>query len=95
MTDQPQLRAGFAMGAAYLQQREVRARLDLGRLNAELLATQRMLADSTRMSERLRISRDLHDTLGHHLIALNLREEPFPVEACCASFFAPHAPRSL
>jgi signal transduction histidine kinase len=66
---------GFAMGAAFLRQREVRARLDLARLNAELLGTRRLLADSTRMSERLRISRDLHDTLGHHLIALNLKLE--------------------
>jgi signal transduction histidine kinase len=65
--------SAFAFAAAYLQQREVSARLDLGRLNAELIATQQMLADSTRMSERLRISGDLHDALGHHLIALGLQ----------------------
>jgi len=30
------------------------------------------MADVHRMSERLRISRDLHDSLGHHLTALSL-----------------------
>ena len=65
----------FAMGAVYLRQREARGRLELGRLNAELLATQRLLADSTRLAERLRISRDLHDVLGHHLVALGLQLE--------------------
>jgi len=65
----------FAMGAVYLQQRELRGRLELGRLNGELLATQRLLADSTRLAERLRISRDLHDLIGHHLIALGLQLE--------------------
>jgi len=65
----------FAMGAVYLRQREMRGRLELGRLNGELLATQRLLADSTRLAERLRISRDLHDLLGHHLVALGLQLE--------------------
>jgi signal transduction histidine kinase len=65
----------FAMGAVYLRQREMRGRLELGRLNGELLATQGLLADSTRLAERLRISRDLHDLLGHHLIALGLQLE--------------------
>ena len=37
-----------------------------------MLATQSLLADTVRGSERLRIARDLHDTVGHHLTALNL-----------------------
>ncbi len=65
----------FATGAVYLRQREMRGRLELGRLNGELLATQGLLADSTRLAERLRISRDLHDLIGHHLIALGLQLE--------------------
>jgi signal transduction histidine kinase len=52
--------------------RERRGRLALAMANAELLATQAMLAETVRGSERLRIARDLHDTLGHHLTALKL-----------------------
>jgi signal transduction histidine kinase len=62
----------FAAGAAYLAASERQARRDLGRVNAELLATQGLLADNTRMAERLRIARELHDSLGHHLAALSV-----------------------
>ncbi|MCX7544651.1 sensor histidine kinase [Marinicella gelatinilytica] len=44
-------------------------------LNTELKATQVLLADSSRISERLRISRELHDLVGHHLTALTLNLE--------------------
>ena len=47
----------------------------LAQANAELRALQEILADSSRMAERLRISRDLHDALGHHLTALSLNLE--------------------
>ena len=43
--------------------------------NAELRATQSIIAGSTRLGERLRISRELHDTVGHHLTALSLHLE--------------------
>lgn len=52
--------------------RERQARLALAVANAELLATQAMLAETVRGSERRRIARDMHDTLGHHLTALKL-----------------------
>jgi signal transduction histidine kinase len=65
----------FAFGAARLVVREAQARSELGRVHAELLATRELFADSTRTAERLRIARELHDALGHHLTALNLQLE--------------------
>jgi signal transduction histidine kinase len=63
----------FAFVTAFLGARERRAREDLTRSHAELLATRALLAESSRNAERLRISRDLHDTVGHHLTALSLQ----------------------
>lgn len=57
---------------AGLAVRERAARLNLAETNARLLATQSMLSDTVRASERMRIARDLHDAVGHHLTALNL-----------------------
>jgi signal transduction histidine kinase len=45
------------------------------RLNSELRATRALLAESTRIAERMRIARDLHDLVGHHLTALSLNLE--------------------
>jgi signal transduction histidine kinase len=63
----------FAAASSILLISEGRARTNLARVNAELTATRELLAESSRTSERLRISRDLHDTLGHHLTALSLQ----------------------
>lgn len=41
-------------------------------LNRELVGAQRLLGAASRQRERLRIARNLHDTLGHHLTALSL-----------------------
>ncbi|KGM53280.1 hypothetical protein N800_08010, partial [Lysobacter daejeonensis GH1-9] len=49
-----------------------RARDALARVNADLLATRALLADSARDSERLRVARELHDVAGHKLTALTL-----------------------
>lgn len=49
-----------------------RARDDLAATNAELLATRSLLESSARDRERLRVSRELHDTAGHTLTALKL-----------------------
>jgi signal transduction histidine kinase len=65
----------FAMATAGLAIRERAAREELGRANAALMATRALLAENSRVAERLRISRDLHDTLGHHLTALSLQLE--------------------
>ena len=48
---------------------------ELRRLNAELRATRALLGESVRVNERTRISRELHDLLGHHLTALSLNLE--------------------
>ncbi len=62
----------IVFGVGHLAVRERAARLHLAATNARLLATQSMLADTVRASERMRIARDLHDAVGHHLTALNL-----------------------
>ena len=38
----------------------------------ELVATQHLLSEASRQSERTRIARDLHDLVGHHLTALSI-----------------------
>lgn len=43
------------------------------RVNAELLATRHLLHESARVEERLRLSRELHDLVGHTLTALKLQ----------------------
>ena len=54
---------------------EMEARKSLAEANAELRMTTELLEISSRTSERLRIARDLHDLLGHHLTALSLNLE--------------------
>ena len=63
----------FAMTTAVLHARERASREELAAANRELHATRALLAETSRVEERLRISRDLHDSLGHHLTALSLR----------------------
>lgn len=55
--------------------REALARESLARANAELLATRERLAETARLEERLRIARELHDAMGHHLAGLSLNLE--------------------
>lgn len=45
------------------------------RINAELRSTRELLAHGSRTAERLRIAGELHDALGHHLVALSLNLE--------------------
>lgn len=63
----------LALGRAWLELRERQARQALAVANAELRGTQALLAESSRVAERLRISRDLHDSMGHHLTALSVQ----------------------
>jgi len=62
--------AGFVVARLVL--REHRMRQSLATAHAQVVATQSLLADTVRGAERLRIARDLHDAVGHHLTALNL-----------------------
>jgi signal transduction histidine kinase len=55
--------------------RERAARHALEETNAELRALQEVLTDAGRIAERLRISRELHDAVGHQLTALSLNLE--------------------
>jgi signal transduction histidine kinase len=65
----------FAFTVAAMAGREAAARRALEKTNAELEATRESLAHASRDAERLRIARELHDILGHDLIALHLELE--------------------
>jgi len=66
---------GFTLGTAMAMVREAEARRELARVHAELQATQVLLATREREGERLRIARELHDSVGHHLTGLSLNLE--------------------
>jgi signal transduction histidine kinase len=65
----------FSLFSMHVAHSEVEARKALAEANAELRMTTELLEISSRTSERLRIARDLHDLLGHHLTALSLNLE--------------------
>jgi signal transduction histidine kinase len=65
----------FSLLAATIARSEALARSELAEVNAELRATRQLLAETTRAAECARISRDLHDVLGHNLAALSLHLE--------------------
>jgi signal transduction histidine kinase len=65
----------FAAVAVYLARQEAEAKQDLAQTNAELRATRALLAETSRVNERTRIARELHDVLGHDLTALRLQLE--------------------
>ncbi|WDS36274.1 sensor histidine kinase [Pseudoxanthomonas sp.] len=67
--------AAFVLVTAYVARQQAQAREEQRRLNAELRATRVLLTESARVNERTRISRELHDLLGHHLTALSLNLE--------------------
>lgn len=63
----------FAFCVGWLAAREARQRRAFALVNVQLLAAQRELAAKSRLHERLHLSRELHDSLGHHLVALHLQ----------------------
>ncbi|WP_026802551.1 sensor histidine kinase [Arenimonas oryziterrae] len=62
----------FAMMTSWYAVTAERSRDALLAANADLVATRSLLAESVRDSERLRLSRELHDIAGHKLTALKL-----------------------
>jgi two-component system sensor histidine kinase DesK len=62
----------FALIMVDTAARERKASEQANRLNRELLATQSLLGQATRQAERIRIARNIHDLLGHHLTALSI-----------------------
>lgn len=65
----------FALITSRRFQIERQLREEAAELNRELMATREQLALHSRQEERLRIARDLHDSLGHHMTALILQLE--------------------
>jgi signal transduction histidine kinase len=65
----------FAIIAGMLLAKEVAARDELLLLNIELSSTRDLLKEGSRVDERMRIARELHDVLGHHLAALSIQLE--------------------
>ena len=63
------------IGVVYCTLREQQTKKELLETNRKLLEAQFLLADKAKQDERLRISRDLHDRVGHHLTALSLQLE--------------------
>jgi len=63
---------GFAALIGYYARSAWKARDALALVNADLLATRALLADSARDAERLRVARELHDVAGHKLTAMKL-----------------------
>ncbi|MEU4365538.1 histidine kinase [Promicromonospora sp. NPDC023987] len=55
--------------------REQRLRRELSQAHVDLRAASVLLSESARTAERLRISRDLHDLIGHQLTVLTLELE--------------------
>jgi signal transduction histidine kinase len=67
--------SAFTYVTSLVAKQQADSRDELRRLNSELRATRTLLTESSRIAERMRISRDLHDLIGHHLTALSLNLE--------------------
>jgi len=65
----------FGAFAARMAHEERDAKQALAEVNAELRVATGLLEMSSRAEERLRIARELHDLIGHHLTALSINLE--------------------
>ena len=71
----------FAALTSHYARSAEEARDRLAQVNADLLATRALLAESARDGERLRVARELHDVAGHKLTALRLNLRALQAEA--------------
>lgn len=62
----------FAMMMANTAIKESDAREKADALNRQLISTQHLIKQAITQDERLRIARNIHDVLGHHLTALTI-----------------------
>ena len=67
--------SAFTYATSLVARQQADSREEQRRLNSELRATRTLLTESSRIGERMRISRELHDLVGHHLTALSLNRE--------------------
>jgi len=65
----------FAVMSSHRFIKEQTDKLNSQQLVRELKATQLLLSNTSKRDERLRVARDLHDSLGHNLTALSLQLE--------------------
>lgn len=70
----------FSWAVSYRTNSESAAKEEAIRSRQALLATQQLLADSSKQTERLRIARELHDAVGHQLTGLVINLEVAKLE---------------
>lgn len=89
----------FAFAVGHLAVAEWRNRVALASMHTELICAQQQLSRQAKLQERLRIARDLHDTMGHHLVALgihlHLAQQPDAPKAAQALSTAAKLAKSL
>jgi signal transduction histidine kinase len=83
----------FAVVRLFTEERRMRE--EVVRAHAELVRMQSALAEKSRLEERLRMAQDLHDSLGHHLVALSLNLEIAAHESQGAARAAVRAAQAL
>lgn len=73
----------FALLVGHYARTAEHARDQLALVNADLLATRALFADSARDAERLRMARELHDVAGHKLTAMRLNLRALSGDPSC------------
>ncbi len=60
----------LVMVTTAIKEKESRQKVEM--INLELISTQQLLGQAAQQAERVRIARNIHDLLGHHLTALTI-----------------------
>jgi signal transduction histidine kinase len=85
----------LAYAGGLLAATEIRSNREVRRLVSEVRATNQLLADASRLAERVHIARELHDTLGHRLAALGVHLELAERRAAGEGAAALHEARTI